>query len=75
MTASILQQLLGLYFATIYSLQLSRSEKSLVGKKKSPISLKNFTDLDFFFSFFSFFYLSLTNDRLPCQLGKAYAVL
>ena len=36
MTASILQQLLALYFAIIYSWQLSSSEKSLVGKNIYP---------------------------------------
>ena len=36
MTASILQQLLALYFAIIYSWELSSSEKSLVGKKIHP---------------------------------------
>ena len=38
MTASMLQQLLALYFANIYSWQLSSSEKSLVGKKCIHIS-------------------------------------
>ena len=33
MIASILKQLLALYFALIYSWQLSSSKKSLVGKK------------------------------------------
>ena len=33
MNTSILQQLLALYFATLYSWQLSSSEKSLVGEK------------------------------------------
>ena len=51
MTASILQQLLALYFAIRYSWQLSSSEKSLVEKKNSSICLKDFTDLDFFFTF------------------------
>ena len=48
MTASILQQLLDLHFAIIYSWLLSSSEKSLLGKKKSSIYFKDFTDLDFF---------------------------
>ena len=76
MTASILQQLLALYFTIIYSCQLSRSWKLLVGKKKSSVCLKNFKDLDFFF-FFSFFSFSssLINVGLPYQLRKAYAVL
>ena len=55
MNASILQQLLALYFVIIYSWQLSRSEKSLVGKKIHPY-IKDFTDLDFFYAhiFFNF---------------------
>ena len=36
MTSSILQQFLALYFAIIYSYQLSSSEKSLVGEKIHP---------------------------------------
>ena len=36
MTASVFKQLLALYFAIIYSWQLSSSEKSLVGKKVHP---------------------------------------
>ena len=40
MTASILQQLLALYFALIYTWQLSSSEKSLVGKKINPYILR-----------------------------------
>ena len=47
---------LALYFAIIYRWQLSRSEKSLVGKKDSSIYDKDFTDLDFFFIFFLFFF-------------------
>ena len=50
MTALILQQLLELYFAVIYSWQPSSSETSLDGKKF--IYLKNFTDFfntDIFF--------------------------
>ena len=62
MTASILQQLLALYFAFIYRWQHSSGEKSLVGKKNSSIYLKDFTDLDFFFfSFFSFFFVFFDN--------------
>ena len=49
MTASILKQLLDLYFAIIYSWQLSSSEKSLVWTKKSSIYFKDFTDLEFFY--------------------------
>ena len=55
MTASILQQLLALYIVIICSWQLSSSEKSLVGKKKSSINLKDVTDLVFFFILFPFF--------------------
>ena len=66
MTASILQQLLALCFAVIYSGQLSSCEKPLVGKKSSSIYLKDFTDLGCFF---------LANACLPCQLGKVYAAL
>ena len=56
MTASILQQLLALYFAIIYSWQLSSNEKSLVGKKNSSIHSKDFTDLDFFYTDIWFFH-------------------
>ena len=56
MTASILQQLLALYFTVICSQQLSSSDKSLVGEKNSFIYLKDFTDLDFFFFFIFFFF-------------------
>ena len=63
MTAFILQQLLALYIAIIYSWKLLRSEKALVGKKNSFIYLNDFTDLDFFitdiFFFFSFFFWQL----------------
>ena len=44
MTAFILQQLLALYIAIIYSWKLLRSEKALVGKKNSFIYLNDFTD-------------------------------
>ena len=71
MTAFVLQQLLALYFEIIYSSQLSSFETPLVGKKISSIYLKDFTDLDFFFSFYSFFSFSLTNACLPCQSRKA----
>ena len=62
MAASILQQLLALYFTIIYSWQLSSSEKSIMGKKSS-ICLEDFTDLDFFFFsfFFHLFSFSFTN--------------
>ena len=65
MTAFVLQQLLALYFEIIYSSQLSSFGTPLVGKKISSINLKDFTDLDFFFSF------SLTNACLPYQSRKA----
>ena len=57
LTASILQQLVALYFAITYSWQLSSSEKSLVGKKNSSIHLKVFADLDFFYTDFFFYFL------------------
>ena len=44
MTAFILQQLLALYIAIIYSWKLLRSEKALVGTKNSFIYLNDFTD-------------------------------
>ena len=44
MSASILQQLLALYFAIVYSWQLSSSEKSL-SRKKFIQYLMDFTDL------------------------------
>ena len=50
MIASILQELLALYFAIIYREQLLSSQKSLVRKKSSSMYLTDFTDLDFFFS-------------------------
>ena len=65
MTACILQQL-ALYFAIIYSWQLSSIEKCRY--------FKDFSQLDFFYTdnFFSF---SLTNACLPCRLCKPYDVL
>ena len=58
MTASILQQLLALCFAIIYSWQLSSSEKTLFGEKISSIYFTDITDLDFFYTdiFFTFPY-------------------
>ena len=50
MNTSILQQLLALYFAIIYSWQLSSSEKSLVGKNNLFKYFKDFVDLDFFYT-------------------------
>ena len=73
MTASILQQLLALYFEIIYSWQLSSCEKSLVGKKIHPYISRilqiqsSFTQINFSFS--------LTNTCFPCRLSKAYATL
>ena len=55
MTASILQHLLALYFAIIYSWQLSSSEKTLVRKKFLPYISRvlqiyiSFTQIFFFF--------------------------
>ena len=57
MAASILQELLALYFTFIYSWQLSSGKKSLVRVKNSSIYLKDFTDLDFFSQMFLFFIL------------------
>ena len=47
MSASVLQQLMTLYFTIIYKCLLLSSEKSLV-EKKSSIYLKDFKYLDFF---------------------------
>ena len=55
MNASILQQLLALYFAIIYSWQLISSERPLVGKNFNHMSRRDFTDL-FYTDFFSFFF-------------------
>ena len=63
MTASILQQLLALYFAIIHSWQLSSSEKSLVGKKIIHISQG-------FYRFRCFFPFSLTNICLAVFVGS-----
>ena len=71
-TAFIFQQLLALYFAIIYSWQLSSSEKSLVGEKFIHISQGFYRFIYLFFIFCSF---SFTNASLPCQLHKAYAAL
>ena len=57
MAASILQQLLALYFAIIYNWQLSSSEKSLVEKKNSSMYLKDFAGLDFFIYFFIYLFI------------------
>ena len=71
MTASILQQLLALYFAVTYSWQLLSSEKALVGKKFIHIS-QHIYILIFFFIFLSF---SLTNVCLPCQFQIVCCIL
>ena len=65
MTASLLQQLLALYFAIIYSWQLSGSEKSLAGIKFLLYTSRIYTDLDFFYTDICAYFL----------LRKAYAVL
>ena len=49
MTASILQQLLALYFEIIYSLQLGSGEEKKNTNKNSSIYFTDFTDLDFFY--------------------------
>ena len=73
MTASVLQQLLALYFSIIYSWQLSSSEKTLLGKKIHPfISRVLQIHISFTQMLFSF---SLTNAWLTCPLRKSYAVL
>ena len=73
MTASVLQQLLALYFSIIYSWQLSSSEKILLGKKIHPfISRVLQIHISFTLMLFSF---SLTNAWLTCRLRKSYAVL
>ena len=73
MTASVLQQLLALYFSIIYSWQLSSSEKILLGKKIHPfISRVLQIHISFILMLFSF---SLTNAWLTCRLRKSYAVL
>ena len=75
-SAFILQQLLALNFAIICSWQLSSSGKSLVREKNSPIYLKDFSDLEFFYTAISFFFsFSLKNAYLPCRLRKTYAKL
>ena len=63
-TPSILQQLLALYFANIYSWHVLSSEMSIVGKINLSTCFKNFTDFDFFYTDFFFHFL----------LRKAYAV-
>ena len=53
MTASVLKQLLALYFAIMYSWHLPRSEKTLAGKKVHPYILK-ILQISFLHIFFSF---------------------
>ena len=67
MASFILQQLLGLYFAIIYSWQLSSSEKSLSRKKLIHIShgFYRFLLRGYLKNFF------LANVCLPCRLRKA----
>ena len=68
-----LQKLLALYFAIIYSWQLSSSEKSFSREKQFIYVSQGFYRFRFlFFHFFSFCSFCLTNTCLPCQLRKAY---
>ena len=72
-TAFIFQQLLALYFAIIYSWQLSSSEKSLVGEKFIHISHRFYRFISFFHFLFIFFdkcqfTLSVTQS-VCCTLG------
>ena len=67
MNALILQQLLPLYFAAIYSWQLSSSEKSLVEKKF--IHMCHWI-LQIYFTHINTFSFSLRNACLPCRLRK-----
>ena len=71
-SASILQQLLALYFAIIYSWQLSSGEKSLVEKKFIHIfqGFYRFRFLSHRYICFFFFHFSLTNRCLPYRLPK-----
>ena len=70
MTASILQQLLALYFPIIYSWQFSSNEKSLVGIYiyiyiyQKDLTDLNFFHIDIFFIFFG-----------KCVINEACAVL
>ena len=57
MTASILQQLLALYLAIIYSWQVLSSEEFYSGKKFIHISQAFYRLRFFFFIFFSFFFI------------------
>ena len=56
MTTSILQQLLALYFAIIYSWQLPSSEKSLVEEKIHPY-ISRILQIQIYFRYFFHFFL------------------
>ena len=68
-SAFILQQLLVLNFAIIYSWQLSSSGKSLVREKNSPIHLKDFSDLEFFYTAIFFFFFFIFFDKCVFTLS------
>ena len=70
MTASILQQLLALYFAIIYSWQLSIIERSF-GKKFHPYISRNVYIFFAFFVFLIFFdkFLPVTQSVCCCTLS------
>ena len=68
MTASVLQQLLALYFAIIHSWQLSRREKTLLEKKIHQLSQIFFCFLFLFFVVVVVVVAVLTNMCLPCRL-------
>ena len=77
MIASILQQLLALYFAIIYREQLLSSQKSLVRKKSSSMYLTDFADLDFFFSIafhFSFIFFGKYLFTLSVTLSVCFTL-
>ena len=76
MTASVLQQLLSLYFAIIYNWQLSSIKKSIVGKKTFIHMFQGFYRFRFLLhTHIYIFSISLTNASLLCRLRKAYNVL
>ena len=74
MTASILQQLLALYFAIIYTWQLSSSENTLVGKKIHPYTsrilqiLISFTQILFFIFFDKCLFIFTATQSACCIL-------
>ena len=74
MTTSILQQLLALYFAIIYSWQLSISGNSLVGEK-IIIYLKDFTNFDFLFFILSFHFFHFLWQMPLCLVDFAKPML